>query len=750
MLKRLQLDRLEQYFQSLSERRSMGVYVCRIAQYSGEIEKFLLQYVKQALKSGVCINGKIQNPTENQLSYFDEILGRNLLVDTAFFEKTLEKWLPRVNASLRNDLAIAMHEVLSEYEARGKTGNMLLNAYTKFMCWFYYKFEPVLLQIGSDMPPKIIYEGSVSEYELKMLYMLAKAGCDVVLLETEGDDRYLKIDGNETYSQLIREGNEKFPAYFSVSAIKEKLIEISNIPVINLEPVKKTLNTNAWINGNPMEDSLKKQIQRGSGSDCYFNMFVGMWGTEDKNTYYNDLLKWKIKLEDTGRKVHIIENGITMPDYSEVSKIKRNRYSNAMQIIYDMREQISVSALDVKAYARNAFAAVLKEDTEIGIQKFLNKAIVLVCWMNKFVPRLFKNGMEEELNTLIYYGQCDNTNEELFLRILARMPIDIVIVNPDLSRKSQITDSLFFEKKQEGSLPKEKFPTSFEELRFGTVAYHAEQDLHSLLYQDTGLYRSNQFKRAISVTLQTTYEEIGIYWNQEALYRPNFETFDDRVMVPVIFTKIAGIPGDIDDYWYDIAKMQNEDTFTINSLPYIKNDWNNPFNDKIHNYFRNGRLLISKIKSSSAYQYAFIREEMQDYMLDKLQQLIDRKIIAGTGTNGTEYVIIATLLNLDKSILRLIQKYDFTKSIPKLMIIHTDESECTIQDSIVAAYLNLIGFDIALFVPTGYRSIERFFVENVMLEHQAGEYKYDLTVPDLQQVKRRRESLAGKIFKRGR
>ncbi len=56
---------------------------------------------------------------------------------------------------------------------------------------------------------------------------------------------------------------------------------------------------------------------------------------------------------------------------------------------------------------------------------------------------------------------------------------------------------------------------------------------------------------------------------------------------------------------------------------------------------------------------------MQDYMLDKLQQLIDLKLIRGTFQNGTEYTIVATVLNLEKNIVRLIQKMDFTKLAPK-------------------------------------------------------------------------------------
>ncbi len=35
-----------------------------------------------------------------------------------------------------------------------------------------------------------------------------------------------------------------------------------------------------------------------------------------------------------------------------------------------------------------------------------------------------------------------------------------------------------------------------------------------------------------------------------------------------------------------------------------------------------------------------------------------------------------------------------------------------------------------LFIPTGYQTIERFLNDNYPVEHQIGDYMYDLSVPD--------------------
>lgn len=45
----------------------------------------------------------------------------------------------------------------------------------------------------------------------------------------------------------------------------------------------------------------------------------------------------------------------------------------------------------------------------------------------------------------------------------------------------------------------------------GTVAYQAERELDTILYQDTGIYRNQQYQNASVINLKTTYEEIEFY-----------------------------------------------------------------------------------------------------------------------------------------------------------------------------------------------------------------------------------------------
>ncbi len=268
-----------------------------------------------------------------------------------------------------------------------------------------------------------------------------------------------------------------------------------------------------------------------------------------------------------------------------------------------------------------------------------------------------------------------------------------------------------------------------------TVAFQAERELDTLMYQDTGLYRNEQYKKANIICLQTMYEEIHILWNQELKYRPSFSTMGDSVNIPVIFAKVSGIKdGSTAQYWQSIRALMTEDTLLINKAPYMGSALVNPIKAHAAEFYRNGKLQKNTIKKHPQYTYGILKEYMQEVILDKLEDMIVRKLIKGIGENGTEYLVIAQVLNLPKVIVRMIQKFDFTKKNPKIIYINTTESVISLEDTIIMTFLNLIGFDILFFVPTGYQSIEKYFNQNLIEEHQIGEYLYDMEVPDLKVV----------------
>lgn len=757
MLRRTSIEKLDDYFIDLGKRKNKGIYFYRINGYNRQIHEFIQRYYETARLSGVIIEGKLQNPDTNNLAYYNEIMGNDFQMSMGFMMSSLKKWLPRMNDSQRENVAGSIYDTLMGLKRAGKNDNMLKNAYIKFMCWLYYKFERIVNHLGDEKLPKILYEGTISTYELLLMNVLAIAGCDIVLLQYQGDAAYQKIDPDSTKSiDLKLPGMNTFPPSFSLKQIRADIQETQNSERLYGPKPQFSNCTNAWITGKVFEDVRKDTLSRGEKPNFFYNCYCRIMGVEDRLTYQNDLFQLQLELKNRKRHVVIVNNTIDPPTTEEINEIHRKIYQNVNQLIIDLATNIRYSASqELQRIMHKAFVDIILEESKqpnMNMNRLTGKAVYVLCWLKRYQQRLFNNWKPPEVACFFFMGGCRNENEALFCKLLARLPVDVLIFNPNLDRKCCLEDKLLYEVNNSISMTVTKYPEENIDLRVGTAAYQAERDLDTLMYQDTGIYRNQQYLKANTVSLQTMYEEISILWDQELKYRPNFSVIDDTVNMPVIFSKICGVKdGMLSAYWSGIKNLLTPDTTVITNVPKITSTSPNPIKASATEFLKNGRLQKRKIKSHKAYQYGFLREPMQDYLLDKLQMLIEQRIIKGTFENGTEYTIISTALNLEKEVLRMIQKFDFTKKNPKIIYIITGETGLSLEDTIYTTFLNLIGFDILFFVPTGYRCIERYLSKNIIEEHQIGEYLYDLQIPNFDAISSStaRSSWRDIIFKRG-
>lgn len=223
------IQNTEDYFKELNQRPDKCIYFYRMNGYNDKCRQFIGEYAKEARKSGVVIEGKIANPTEQNLSYYEEIMGMDFQMSMGFISDSLKKWLPRMRAIQRENIAGAIYDVLDGLRRSGKNENMLKNAYIKFMCWLYYKFEGVVEQMNGENIPKIFFVGDIVGYEFMLINILADAGCDVVFVQLHGDVSYLKVDENlERSFEYVGENGaaeqnmvREFAADFSIKSMLE-------------------------------------------------------------------------------------------------------------------------------------------------------------------------------------------------------------------------------------------------------------------------------------------------------------------------------------------------------------------------------------------------------------------------------------------------------------------------------------------------------------------------------------------------
>ena len=754
MLRHIIPEKLNDLFLPLSGRRERGVYFCRIAGCSPAVVDFLKAYYQSARRTGVIIDGKIPNPDVNNLAYFSEMMGQDFQLDRTFLDGKLCKWLPRMAAPQRQIVVEAIFSTLQDMLRGGKNENMLRNAYIKYMCWLYYKFERIVNRLGADTLPQILYDGAISQYELQLLTVLSRAGADIVLLERGGDAPYQQLDPRSELSSLYQEpGMTAFPDTFNLKWLQEEMNREANRQRLYGAAPAVRACTNAWMKQPEVKELLTGAQGRGSDPGFFYNGFLIQYGVEDKLLFSNDMFSFYKQLKSGQRRVCLVNGGIPAPTPEEISAIKRQNYTNVEQLAAGLVPNIQYAAnpelqrLMVKAF----LDLVLEEAREPGstVSRLTNKAVYLLAWLRRYQKELFSNWQMPEVGVFLLFGRCATANEALFLRLLARLPVDVLVLLPDLNQGCSLRDPALLELRYEQSLSMERFPVEPSQVRVSTAAYQAERDLDTLMYQDSGMYRNQQYGKAEAVTLRTMYEEISILWDQELKYRPSFSVVDQTVTMPVLLEKICGVKdGQINAYWLEIKKLLTPDTLVVRDVPWLKGTDANPMKPFATQFLKNGRLQRNKIKEHKAYPYGILRGEMQEHLLDKLQLLLDQKVVAGTYQNGTEYTVVATALNLNRDLLRLIQKFDFTKKNPKLIIINTTEKILSLEDSILVAYLNLIGFDILFFVPTGYQCVEKYLPEGYVNEQQIGEYLYDLSVPDFHSVQESGLSSIRRLFGR--
>ena len=742
------INDLNDFFIPLRSRNGRCIYFCRINGANDDVRKFLRKYYKAALENGVIIEGGIPNPETRHIQFYSERLGTTFTLSKQSIVSDLSKWLPRMSPYTRDSVAESIYEVLIGLQKEGKNEGILKNAYIKFMCWLYYKFERVTVLLGTDKVPKIFYEGEISNYELLLLSVLTGAGCDCVLLQYRGDVAYKKLDPSSARSELLElPGMTAFPDGYGIKMIRAEITAEEEHAKLYGDAPDIVPCVNAWMKGDGFDDVKKPLRDRGNEPMTYYSCFMRIFGAESKASYQNDVFRLHADASSAGRNVLIIDDKIPDPTPQETGSVIRRNYQRPEDLIRDMAAQIRANDLQLQRLMTRAFVDVML--IEVDHNEPLNKlsiyGVYLICWMRRYYEQLFRGWHMPQVGQLLYLGSVRDEREAIFLKFMARLPVDVVLLNPNANANCILRDELLFDKHYDDSTSLDKIPRDTSDLRLGTTAYHAERELDELMYQDSGMFRNQQYGRANSLTLRTMYEEIEILWSEEARFRPNFSTIDGVVNIPVIFAQVSGVKdGDTSEYWKAVSRLVTDDAYVITRQLPLSLMGQNPFMNQTGQFFFRGGLNKAAITAHPNYQYGYLRLEVQQRILDKLELLLDQRIIKGTYENGIENLIVATILNLPLEIMRRIQAFDFTKVPPKLLYIKTSEGMVPTEDAIIAAFLNLMGFDVLFFAPTGYRCVASYYTRDILDEHQLGEYKYDLRVPDLSRAAEKNRKRAEK------
>lgn len=717
-------DKLTEYFEK--NKKNDEIFFYRLSKCDDDTEKFIMNFYELAKKEGSIIKNRLPNPTDLNVQYYNDIIGEEFRLNQSFFIMNFQKWIPSLPLDYAKSIALEMFIVMADMRKLGKTDGIIKSVYIKYMCWLYYNFQNAVLSTIKNKKACVIFQGDLVLHELNILNFLAKIGCDVIVIYS--GENYEKIDAN---SEKSIEFTPNQPAK------KCDLDEIiKKIEYKSISPVEKVLDikTNNKSSEDIFEQILEPIANRGEDSNCCYNFFYKVKGVDDI-VYFKGKLHGFLEKIQLNRALVCIDENLNPPLPNEMSEIKLPNTSNNIQLLKAVVSNISYPENNfIEKIIRSEFVAYFEQKaSETKENLFKTQVITIFIWLNKFKNKLFKSYKPENIPIMVNLNGASNVTQKMFFEFMSKLPIDVLILCPDLEKAEITENAQLIEYPNTYKL--EKLPVDQQGLVLSTVAFNASQEIDTILYSDGMMFRDYQSTKANSVILQTIFEEIKILWEQPAQFRPNFESLDQKLTLPVICAKVNGTLNlTASKYWNEVQSYITKDTYIVKKMDFSYKD---PEALRYSSeFFKKGKLLKAKIKEHKCYKYAHLREEVQEHILEKLEILINSKIIKGTLEFGTEYTIIAMILALDKQIERLLQKYDFNKEIPKVIIVDADETQNTLEDAIIVAFLNLVGFDVIVFSPSGYLKLENSYNYNLFQQYTIGELAYDLTPPNLKYIER--------------
>lgn len=702
-----------------------------------------------------------------------------------------------LNASLLSSLDIssdALVKVLKAYlhNQTAVSETQLRNFTTKLISWYvkyaHGQIQSFYQQLHGDVVynPLLVYFGKIKNHTEYFLYLCWLSGMDVVYINTSRSDHPSVLNQwaqviewdqesvqfeypdwkSETKTQVVRSTKDiKLSASIAVSA--------ESLKTDALPAVIKYRDSDNLFDDFPTYISNRSGFIRGEMPilPVYFYRVIGI--QTDQNFYFNELFKLDRKLKSFGESYIRFENHIPLANdtvflkaFSKVWQDYQTAHFDDLDALLEALSNVSAFPLHHKAHYRKLLIYALKattleyitESNVNSIGQIKNLIMKLLMWTQQHLV-LSLNAFDfvhaEAQNTcnpkILYYGNIKK-HEAYFLLFASRLGADIICFN---TYENTPWDTLLIDnlKRFTVQFPDQcrvqPFPVKEIHMRSETVAYQASKEIESVLFNpEDGLFKPWQLDpfKIKAIGLKSTLEEAQTLWPIEARLREHFEVKEDTVYVPNLFFKLSGMYADHNTYWKLMASFADEKLVKIvDHLPFTSENYSKT-DEYLVNYIFNakGLLDIKEVRKKQIYKYSHLKNATQTLILETINHVLTSKAYKEPLTTHSKKSIILALLNLSNDLLNMIASYDKPFHIPKLMVFDPDENMFSESDIAILLFLHLIGFDIAIFTPTGYNNIENVIKANYFDIYKLEEVDFNLQLPDLNRYKTSTEK--GKSF----
>ncbi|WP_027623812.1 YceG family protein [Clostridium lundense] len=504
------------------------------------------------------------------------------------------------------------------------------------------------------------------------------------------------------------------------------------------------------IKANNIYEDIFKTLSLREG-----NYFCRVIGVRNEQDYNNTIAFLDSKLKELDNESIIFTSTIPNP-YNE----------DLVRSIMDKLDKINVNNIgneyiDIVSCneTNEKMAKALSILIPIAIQNeaFQNKTIrnnfitKLMIWTNEYVEDI--QWQEDVSPKCLYYGKIKKY-EGYFLMLLALMGFDVLYLNPQKDSIFQAIDkkefSQLIEEEESGEIIDYYTRVSSGAVieKVTTYAKQASQELDKTLYNGTGIYKPWQYINGFTkpVIMNSIIEDMLTYWDEPSRLRPGFRTEKDLVYTPIFFNKVSGVYSNLSEY-IDVVNSLRKVRFSIfvESTNLSNKDYNN---QELYSlaFCLNRDKSINKeaLKSHEMFgRLKILRSELQDFIIDKIDETLCQKRLFNFDIDDKKILkLIISVLLLDDNVLTLIDCYDYTASIPKIIIYLKNRETFEDEDALLLGLLHRIGLDIVILTPNGTDNIELKVSTDYLNVIRLEDIAFDL---DLDK-KNKRKSFFEKLF----
>ena len=482
----------------------------------------------------------------------------------------------------------------------------------------------------------------------------------------------------------------------------------------------------------------------------YFYRFIGI--KKDEIDYYENLYKLDKELQKLGSGYKRFSAGLDKDISIKLQNVLNDIWLKVIPMeVLDV--SMIINLISDKGLFPNLSNKVLLQQIKINFKGLIEyyiksnqpmdnqdiKVIInyMIHWINIYSIELFKSYDYMSFNPkIMFYGDISKT-EVFYLLLLSTLGCDVLYFNPKNSGSfEEIDKNNTFSKEIVYALKGEikPFPTVTED-RINTTAYNAKEELNKTLFtDDSGFYRPWQFAdyNLQALTLNTTYEEIYIWMKEKAYVREGFKVKGSTVVIPNMFSKVCGTHEDINIYWKEINNVVTQKfTKFYNELPIMEvvhleyGKFNSIYPNNTFSEFN-----IDKMINSTWWKYKELRSGLQKTMAEKIKNLcLNPEIINVENEDLRDFQvdIFSVLINLDNTVLELLQAYDYPEEVPKMVVYNNEQNgNLSFEDCIMLSFMNSMGVDIIIYNPSGYNDIENFIYPQQYDIHRLENVSFDL------------------------